>query len=145
MEPLINAILYFVFLFGALFLILGTALVLLIAAALPVIWKKNLSFLMISLGINILVIPLSFFIGGMATDSPGSTMHVFLGSIFVYSDISVSPSTAIFSLVACASKKSKSSCVAFLMQISCPFGQLIIFITKRDYFQNECNTTIQLN
>ncbi|TKI10769.1 hypothetical protein FC691_11595, partial [Bacillus cereus] len=60
MEPLINAILYFVFLFGALFLILGTALVLLIAAALPVIWKKNLSFLMISLGINILVIPLSF-------------------------------------------------------------------------------------
>ncbi|MCU5054098.1 hypothetical protein OB969_26325 [Bacillus cereus] len=77
MEPLINAILYFVFLFGALFLILGTALVLLIAAALPVIWKKNLSFLMISLGINILVIPLSFFIGGMATDSPGSTMHDF--------------------------------------------------------------------
>ena len=76
MEPLINAILYFVFLFGALFLILGTALVLLIAAALPVIWKKNLSFLMISLGINILVIPLSF-IGGMATDSPGSTMHDF--------------------------------------------------------------------
>ncbi|MEI4617852.1 hypothetical protein [Bacillus cereus] len=77
MEPLINAILYFVFLFGALFLILSTALVLLIAAALPVIWKKNLSFLMISLGINILVIPLSFFIGGMATDSPGSTMHDF--------------------------------------------------------------------
>jgi ethanolamine transporter EutH len=76
-EPLINAILYFVFLFGALFLILGTALVLLIAAALPVIWKKNLSFLMISLGINILVIPLSFFIGGMATDSPGSTIHDF--------------------------------------------------------------------
>ncbi|MGR6004254.1 hypothetical protein ACT7C0_24360 [Bacillus cereus] len=77
MEPLINAILYFVFLFGALFLILGTALVLLISSALPVIWKKNLSFLMISLGINILVIPLSFFIGGMATDSPGSTMHDF--------------------------------------------------------------------
>ena len=64
MEPLINAILYFVFLFGALFLILGTALVLLIAAALPVIWKKNLSFLMISLGINILVIPLSFLLAG---------------------------------------------------------------------------------
>ncbi|OOR72065.1 hypothetical protein BK785_28075 [Bacillus thuringiensis serovar bolivia] len=32
---------------------------------------------MISLGINILVIPLSFFIGGMATDSPGSAMHDF--------------------------------------------------------------------
>ena len=76
MEPLINAILYFVFLFGALFLILGTALVLLIVVALPVIWKKNLSFLMISLGINILVIPLSFY-WRMATDSPGSTMHDF--------------------------------------------------------------------
>ncbi|MGX5748382.1 hypothetical protein [Bacillus toyonensis] len=77
MEPLIDVILYFVFYFGALFLILGTALVLFIASALSVIRKKNLSFLMISLGINILVIPLSFFIGGMATDSPGSTMHDF--------------------------------------------------------------------
>ena len=77
MEPLIDVILYFVFYFGALFLILGTALVLFIVSALPVIRKKNLSFLMISLGINILVIPLSFFIGGMATDSPGSTMHDF--------------------------------------------------------------------
>ncbi|HDR4482047.1 hypothetical protein ACQKIW_11300 [Bacillus thuringiensis] len=77
MEPLINGILYFVFFFGALFLILGTALVLFIVAALPITWKENLSFLMISLGINILVIPLSFFIGGMATDSPGSTMHDF--------------------------------------------------------------------
>ncbi|WP_140420938.1 hypothetical protein [Bacillus cereus] len=82
MGPLINAILYFVFFWGALFLILGTALVLFITAALPVIWKKNLSFLMISLGINILVIPLSFFIGGMATDSPGSTMHDFWEMFF---------------------------------------------------------------
>lgn len=106
MEPLINAILYFVFLFGALFLILGTALVLLIAAALPVIWKKNLSFLMISLGINILVIPLSFLLAGWQ-QIPLVVRCTILGSIFVYSDISVSPSTAIFSLVACASKKEK--------------------------------------
>jgi len=55
-------------------------------AALPVIWKENLSFLMISLGINILVIPLSFFIGGMATDSPGSTMHDFL-EVFLFIQI----------------------------------------------------------
>ena len=141
MEPLINAILYFVFLFGALFLILGTALVLLIAAALPVIWKKNLSFLMISLGINILVIPLSFYWRD-GNRFPGSTMHDF-GKYFCLFRYFRFPSTAIFSLVACASKK-KSSC-SVLMQISCPFGQLIIFITKRDYFQNECNTTIQLN
>lgn len=145
MEPLINAILYFVFLFGALFLILGTALVLLIVAALPVIWKENLSFLMISLGINILVIPLSFFIGGMATDSPGSTMHDFW-EVFLFIQIFPFP-LVLLSLVwwLVRTKKRKSSCVAFLMQISCPFGQLIIFITKRDYFQNECNTTIQLN
>ncbi|MFF2883565.1 hypothetical protein [Bacillus toyonensis] len=52
MEPLIDVILYFVFYFGALFLILGTALVLFIASALPVIRKKNLSFIMISLGLN---------------------------------------------------------------------------------------------
>ena len=142
MEPLINAILYFVFLFGALFLILGTVLVLLIVAALPVIWKKNLSFLMISLGINILVIPLSFY-WRMATDSLVVRCTIF-GKYFVYSDISVS--LVLLSLVWwLVRRKRKSSCVAFLMQISCPFGQLIIFITKRDYFQNECNTTIQLN
>ncbi|PEC12835.1 hypothetical protein CN639_27635 [Bacillus toyonensis] len=52
MEPLIDVILYFVFYFGALVLILGTALVLFIASALPVIRKKNLSFIMISLGLN---------------------------------------------------------------------------------------------
>ncbi len=113
MEPLINAILYFVFLFGALFLILGTALVLLIAAALPVIWKKNLSFLMISLGINILVIPLSFFIGGMATDSPGSTMHDFW-EVFLFIQIFPFP-LVLLSLVwwLVRRKKEKSSCVAF--------------------------------
>lgn len=144
MEPLINAILYFVFLFGALFLILGTALVLLIVAALPVIWKKNLSFLMISLGINILVIPLSFFIGGMATDSPGSTMHDFW-EVFLFIQIFPFPLVLLSLVWWLVREKRKSSCVAFLMQISCPFGQLIIFITKRDYFQNECNTTIQLN
>ncbi len=59
-----NAILYFVFLFGALFLILGTALVLLIVAALPVIWKENLSFLMISLGIIYLSFHCLFLLAG---------------------------------------------------------------------------------
>ncbi|MFB5562845.1 hypothetical protein [Bacillus cereus] len=113
MEPLINAILYFVFLFGALFLILGTALVLLIAAALPVIWKKNLSFLMISLGINILVIPLSFFIGGMATDSPGSTMHDFW-EVFLFIQIFPFP-LVLLSLVwwLVRRKKQKFMCSVF--------------------------------
>ena len=143
MEPLINAILYFVFLFGALFLILGTALVLLIAAALPVIWKKNLSFLMISLGINILVIPLSFYWRD-GNRFPGSTMHDFW-EVFLFIQIFPFPLVLLSLVWWLVRRKRKSSCVAFLMQISCPFGQLIIFITKRDYFQNECNTTIQLN
>lgn len=113
MEPLINAILYFVFLFGALFLILGTALVLLIVAALPVIWKENLSFLMISLGINILVIPLSFFIGGMATDSPGSTMHDFW-EVFLFIQIFPFP-LVLLSLVwwLVRRKKKKFMCSVF--------------------------------
>ncbi len=100
---------------------------------------------MISLGINILVIPLSFFIGGMATDSPGSTMHDFW-KVFFFIQVIPFP-LVLLSLVLwlIRRKKSKSSCVAFLMQISCPFGELIVFITKRDYFQNECNNTIQLN
>ena len=142
MEPLINAILYVVFLFGALFLILGTALVLLIVAALPVIWKKNLSFLMISLGINILVIPLSF-IGGMATDSLVVRCTIF-GKYFCLFRYFRFPSTAIFSLVACASKKKKFMCSVFNANKLSVWAAYYI-ITKRDYFQNECNTTIQLN
>ncbi|MES9700388.1 hypothetical protein ABWK42_24805 [Bacillus sp. JJ927] len=73
---------YFIFYFGLLFLIIGTALFLFIMAALPKIRNKNLSFVMIGLGINILAIPLSFFIGGMATDSPGSTMLDFWKGFF---------------------------------------------------------------
>ncbi|HDR6255199.1 TPA: hypothetical protein QCX17_004832 [Bacillus cereus] len=75
-------ILYFAFYFGVLFLIIGTALVLFIMASLPKIWSKNLSFVMIGLGINILTIPLSFFIGGMATDSPDSTRLDFWKGFF---------------------------------------------------------------
>ena len=83
------------------------------------------------------------FIGGMATDSPGSTMHDFW-EVFLYSGISVS--LVLLSLVWwLVRRKSKSSCIVFLMQISCPFGLTYYIITKRDYFQNECNTTIQLN
>lgn len=77
MEFLINVILYFVFLFGVLFFILGIVLVLLIVVVLLVIWKKNLLFLMISLGINIFVILLFFFIGGMVIDFFGSMMYDF--------------------------------------------------------------------
>ena len=60
LEGIMGIILYFAFYFGVLFLIIGTALVLFIMASLPKIWSKNLSFVMIGLGINILTIPLSF-------------------------------------------------------------------------------------
>ncbi len=83
-RDIMGFILYFAFYFGVLFLIIGTALVLFIMAALPKIWNKNLSFVMIGLGINILAIPLSYFIGGMATDSPDSTMLDFWkGFLFI--------------------------------------------------------------
>ena len=82
MGFIVDVVFYFVFYFGLLFLIIGTALVLFIVAALPKIWSKNLSFVMIGLGINILTIPLSFFIGGMATDSPDSTRLDFWKGFF---------------------------------------------------------------
>ncbi|EJS10948.1 hypothetical protein CQ058_30140 [Bacillus sp. MYb56] len=85
MEFIMNImgfIMYFVFYFGLLFLIIGTALSLFIMAALPKIWNKNLSFIMIGLGINIIAIPLSFFIGVMATDSPDSTRLDFWKGFF---------------------------------------------------------------
>ncbi len=81
-RDIMGIILYFSFYFGVLFLIIGTALVLFIMAALPKIWSKNLSFVMIGLGINILTIPLSYFIGGMATDYPDSTRLDFWKGFF---------------------------------------------------------------
>ncbi len=44
---------------------------------------------MIGLGINILTIPLSFFIGGMATDSPDSTRLDFWKGFFFIQKISL--------------------------------------------------------
>ncbi|MEH6937534.1 hypothetical protein V7056_06700 [Bacillus sp. JJ664] len=45
---------------------------------------KKLSYIFISLAINVYAIPISLFIGGMATDSPDSTMSDFcLGFLFV--------------------------------------------------------------
>ncbi len=83
-RDIMGIILYFAFYFGVLFLIIGTALVLFIMAALPKIWSENLSFVMIGLGINILTIPLSYFIGGMATDSPDSTrLDFWKGFLFI--------------------------------------------------------------
>ncbi|WP_410985451.1 hypothetical protein [Bacillus cereus] len=48
----------------------------------PKIKAKNLSFIMIGLGINILASPVAIFIGGMATDPPDSTEFDFWKGFF---------------------------------------------------------------
>ncbi|HDX9654927.1 TPA: hypothetical protein ROY23_005463 [Bacillus wiedmannii] len=70
--------------YGTIFLIIGTAIFVMIKAVSPKIKAKNLSFVMIALGINILASPVAFFIGIMATDSPHSTMLDFWkGFLFI--------------------------------------------------------------
>ncbi len=68
--------------YGTLFLILGIAVFLFIMAGSRKIRNKNLSFILIALGINILVSPMALFIGGMATDSPYSTALDFWKGFF---------------------------------------------------------------
>ncbi|WP_243526850.1 hypothetical protein [Bacillus pseudomycoides] len=68
--------------YGTLFLIIGTAIFVFSKVESPKIKEKNLPFVMIGLGINILVSPLSIFIGGFATDPPDSTMLDFWKGFF---------------------------------------------------------------
>ena len=56
-----------------LFLIFGTAIFLFFLSGSSKIKAKNLSLIMICLGINLLTSPMALFIGVMATDSPYST------------------------------------------------------------------------
>ncbi|NUC20489.1 hypothetical protein HUC00_29160 (plasmid) [Bacillus mycoides] len=74
---------YIIF-YGTFFLIIGTAIFMFIKAGSRKIRDKNLSFVMVGLGINILTSPLALFIGTMATDSPRSTMLDFWkGFLFI--------------------------------------------------------------
>jgi len=74
----------YIMFYGTIFLIIGTAIFVMIKADSPKIKAKNLSFVMIALGINILASPVAFFIGVMATDSPQSTMLDFWkGFLFI--------------------------------------------------------------
>ncbi len=60
-----------------LILILLVAVILFWSAGLPKIKSKKLSFVMFGLGFNVISIPMSFWVGGMATASPTSTMKDF--------------------------------------------------------------------
>ncbi|MGX5435105.1 hypothetical protein [Bacillus toyonensis] len=62
-----------------LFLIFGTAIFLFFKSGSPKIKAKNLSLIMVSLGVNLCTIPVGLFIGVMATDSPYSTELDFWG------------------------------------------------------------------
>lgn len=73
--------------YGTLFLIIGTGIFVIIKADSPKIKAKNLSFVIICLGINILSIPMAFFIGGMATAPPDSTELDFLGGFLLIQGI----------------------------------------------------------
>lgn len=57
------------------------------SAGLPKIKSKKLSFVMISFGFNGVSTPLSLFIGGMATDSPTSTIKDFWTGFFLVQGI----------------------------------------------------------
>ncbi|PFJ83251.1 hypothetical protein COI97_30310 [Bacillus cereus] len=75
---------YMMFYYGILFLILGIAVFLFIMAGSRKIRNKNLSFVMIGLGINTLASPVALFIGVMATDSPYSTrLDFWKGFLFI--------------------------------------------------------------
>ncbi|PDY82944.1 hypothetical protein CN941_30760 [Bacillus cereus] len=76
-------------LYVILFLIISTAIFVIIKADSPKIRARNLSFIMASLGVNLLTIPVALFIGGMATDSPYSTELDFWGGFFFIQGIPV--------------------------------------------------------
>ncbi|MCP8968426.1 hypothetical protein [Ectobacillus ponti] len=74
---------YIVF-YGTILLIIGGAIFLFIKADSPKIKAKHLSGVIVGLGLNIFTSPLAFFIGGMATDPPDSTMLDFWkGFLFI--------------------------------------------------------------
>ncbi|MGA4501429.1 hypothetical protein ACPC0Q_28295 [Bacillus bombysepticus] len=62
-----------------LFLIFGTAIFFFFLSSSSKIKAKNLSLIMVCLGINLLTSPVALFIGVMATDSPYSTVLDFWG------------------------------------------------------------------
>lgn len=74
-------------LYVILFFLIGTGIFVIIKSDSPKIRKKNLSFVMVSLGINILAIPMAFFVGGMATAAPDSTELDFWGGFLIVQGI----------------------------------------------------------
>lgn len=66
-------------LYVILYFIIGIAIFSFFNSDSPKTKDKNLTFIMVSLGVNLFTIPVTFFIGVMATDSPYSTELDFWG------------------------------------------------------------------
>lgn len=70
--------------YGFFIIIIAIVIILFGVARLPKIKSKKLSFVMFALGLNVIITPLSLFIGVMATDSPTSTTNNFwAGFLFI--------------------------------------------------------------
>lgn len=68
-------------------LIILITIILFWLSGVPKIKNSKLSFVMIWLGLNVMTTPLSYFIGGMATASPTSTIADFWTGFFIVQSI----------------------------------------------------------
>lgn len=64
-------------------LIIFITIILFWLSGVPKIKNRKLSFVMIWLGLNVMITPMSYFIGGMATASPTSTIADFWTGFFI--------------------------------------------------------------
>ena len=86
--------------YGVLMVIVCAAIFLFIKAEAIKNKNQNLSFLLLSLAVNLIALPVSFFIGGMATDAPDSDIFDFLrGFLFVQAIPLIMLFISIFKLV----------------------------------------------
>lgn len=73
-----------IIIYGVVIIIIVFAILLLMKAEATRTKNIYLSFLYLSLGVNVIALPISLFIGGMATDSPDSDSFNFIsGFLFV--------------------------------------------------------------
>jgi hypothetical protein len=93
--------------YGELFLIFGTAIFLFFKSGSPKIKAKNLSLIMVCLGVNLLTSPMAYFIGGMATAPPDSTALDFWGGFLFIQGIPLLMLLVAFLMFICKRKEKK--------------------------------------
>lgn len=86
--------------YGILLFIVGAAIYFFIKADAIKMKNPKLSFFLLSLAVNSIVLPLSLFIGGMATDAPDSdNLDFFRGFLFVQTVPLIMLFVSIFKLI----------------------------------------------